>query len=130
MYATRDLVSGGEVVASKGERIAGSDFDSSKLGGDLFTLSTAVVDGRNVVAIEATGRYRALVSDDSHEAGWRAYIQCRRLAVTDRHENRFTEHYNDKESRSNIVWTRTPDMTPSIHIEKWSPANRPVTATM
>lgn len=119
VYATRDLLSGGEVVASKGERIAGSDFDSSKLGGDLFTLSTAVVDGRNVVAIEATGRYRALVSDGSHEAGWRAYIQCRRLAVTDRHENRFTEHYNDKESRSNIVWTRTPDMTPSIDVQKW-----------
>lgn len=119
VYATRDLLSGGEVVASKGERIAGSDFDSSKFGGGLFTFSTAVVDGRNVVTIEATGRYRALVSDDSHEAGWRAYIQCRRLAVTDRHENRSTEHYNDKESRSNIVWTRTPDMTPSISVEKW-----------
>ena len=119
VYATRDLLSGGEVVASKGERIAGSGFDSSKLGGGLFTLSTAVVDGRNVVTIEATGRYRALVSDGSHEAGWRAYIQCRRLAVTDRHENRSTEHYNDKTLESNVVWTRTPDMTPSIHIEKY-----------
>lgn len=119
VYATRDLVSGGEVVASKGDRIVGSGFDSSKLGGDLFTLSTAVVDGRNVVTIEATGRYRALVSDGSHEAGWRAYIQCRRLAVTDRHENRFTEHYNDKTLESNVVWTRTPDMTPSISVEKW-----------
>ena len=119
VYATRDLLSGGAVVASKGDRIAGSGFDSSKLGGDLFTLSTATVDGRNVVTIEATGRYRALVSDDSHEAGWRAYIQCKRLAVTDRHENRFAEHYNDKESRSNVVWTRTPDMTPSISVEKW-----------
>ena len=119
VYATRDLLSGGEVVASKGERIAGSDFDSSKLGGDLFTLSTAVVDGRNVAVIEATGRYRALVSDDSHEAGWRAYIQCKRLAVTDRHENRSAEHYNDKEFQSNIVWTRTPDMTPSIDVQKW-----------
>ena len=119
VYATRDLLSGGEVVASKGERIAGSDFDSSKLGGDLFTLSTAVVDGRNVVTIEATGRYRALVSDDSHEAGWRAYIQCRRIAVTDRHENRSTEHYNDKTLESNVVWTRTPDMTPSIDVQKY-----------
>lgn len=119
VYATRDLVSGGEVVASKGERIAGSGFDSSKFGGDLFTLSTAVVDGRNVVAIEATGRYRALVSDDSHEAGWRAYIQCRRIAVTDRHENRSTEHYNDKTLESNVVWTRTPDMTPSIDVQKY-----------
>ena len=119
VYATRDLLSGGEVVASKGDRIAGSGFDSSKFGGGLFTLSTAVVDGRNVVTIEATGRYRALVSDDSHEAGWRAYIQCKRLAVTDRHENRSTEHYNDKTLESNVVWTRTPDMTPSIHIEKY-----------
>ena len=118
-YATRDLVSGGEVLASKGDRIAGSGFDSSKLGGDLFTLSTATVDGRNVVTIEATDRYRALVSDDSHEAGWRAYIQCKRLAMTDRHENRFTEHYNDKDLESNVVWTRTPDMTPSISVEKW-----------
>ena len=72
-----------------------------------------------MVTIEATGRYRALVSDDSHEAGWRAYIQCKRLAVTDRHENRSAEHYNDKESRSNVVWTRTPDMTPSISVQKW-----------
>ena len=119
VYATRDLLSGGEVVASKGERIAGSDFDSSKFGGGLFTLSTAVVDGRNVVTIEATGRYRALVSDGSHEAGWRAYIQCKRLAVTDRHENRSTEHYNDKTLESNVVWTRTPDMTPSIDVQKW-----------
>ena len=119
VYATRDLLSDGEVLASKGDRIAGSDFDSSKFGGDLFTLSAATVDGRNVVTIEATDRYRALVSDDSHEAGWRAYIQCKRLAVTDRHENRFTEHYNDKTLESNVVWTRTPDMTPSIDVQKW-----------
>lgn len=118
VYATRDLLSGGEALASKGDRIAGSGFDSSKLGGDLFTLSAATVDGRNVVTIEATDRYRALVSDDSHEAGWRAYIQCKRIAVTDRHENQFTEHYNDKTLESNVVWTRTPDMTPSIHLEK------------
>lgn len=119
VYATRDLLSGGEVLASKGDRIAGSGFDSSKLGGDLFTLSAATVDGRNVVTIEATDRYRALVSDDSHEAGWRAYIHCKRLAVTDRHENQFTEHYNDKTLESNVVWTRTPDMTPSIDVQKW-----------
>lgn len=119
VYATRDLLSDSEVLASKGDRIAGSGFDSSKLGGDLFTLSAATVDGRNVVTIEATDRYRALVSDDSHEAGWRAYIQCKRLAVTDRHENRFTEHYNGKDLESNVVWTRTPDMTPSIDVQKW-----------
>ena len=120
VYASRDLYRDGQVIAAKGEKIAGSGFDSSKFGGDLFTLSTASVDGRNVVTIGTTELYRGLVSaDNEHEAGWRPYIQTTRLAVTDRHENQFTEHYNGKESRSNIVWTRTPDMTPSIHIEKY-----------
>ena len=102
VYAARDLLSGGEVLASKGDRIAGSGFDSSKLGGDLFTLSAATVDGRNVVTIEATDRYRALVSDDSHEAGWRAYIQCKRLAVTDRHAEQHVL------GRKNLVKNRRP----------------------
>ena len=120
VYATRDLYRDGKVLAAKGEKIAGSGFDSSRFGGDLFTLSTASVDGRNVVTIGTTEAYRALVSaDNEHEAGWRPYIQTTRLAVTDRHENQFTEHYNGKVFQSNIVWTRTPDMTPAVHIEKY-----------
>ena len=120
VYASRDLYRDGQVIAAKGEKIAGSGFDSSKFGGDLFTLSTASVDGRNVVTIGTTELYRGLVSaDNEHEAGWRPYIQTTRLAVTDRHENQFTEHYNGKVFQSNVVWTRTPDMTPSISIEKW-----------
>ncbi len=45
--------------------------------------------------------------------------------------NQFTEIFNDKEFQSNIVWTAPPDMTPSIHIEKYdvASANRPATAT-
>lgn len=124
VYASRDLYRDGQVIAAKGEKIAGSGFDSSRFGGDLFTLSTASVDGRNVVTIGTTEAYRALVSaDNEHEAGWRPYIQTTRLAVTDRHENQFTEHYNGKAFQSNIVWTRTPDMTPSIHIEKYDVAS-------
>ncbi len=124
VYASRDLYRDGQVIAAKGEKIAGSGFDSSRFGGDLFTLSTASVDGRNVVTIGTTEAYRALVSaDNEHEAGWRPYIQTTRLAVTDRHENQFTEHYNGKASQSNIVWTRTPDMTPGIHIEKYDVAS-------
>lgn len=120
VYASRDLYRDGQVIAAKGEKIAGSGFDSSRFGGDLFTLSTASVDGRNVVTIGTTEAYRALVSaDNEHEAGWRPYIQTTRLAVTDRHENQFTEHYNDKTLESNVVWTRTPDMTPSIDVQKW-----------
>ena len=86
--------------------------------------STASVYGRNVVTIGTTEAYRTLVSaDNEHEAGWRPYIQTTRLAVTDRHENQFTEHYNGKAFQSNIVWTRTPDMTPGIHIEKYDVAS-------
>lgn len=116
VYATRDLYKDGKVLAGKGERIAGSGFDSSKLG-KLFTLEQ---DQSGKVTIQATPAYLALVSaSGDREAGWRAYIQCKRLAVTKRHENRFTEYYNDKVNPSNVVWTRTPDMTPRLRIVKF-----------
>ena len=121
VYATRDLYRDGKVLAAKGDKLAGNGFDSSKLGGELFT---ATADANGQVTVEATEAYRGLVSaDNAHENGWRAYIQCRRLAVSDRVENQFTEYFNDKEFQSNIVWTRTPDMTPSIHIEKYDVAS-------
>ncbi|WP_270548114.1 LPXTG cell wall anchor domain-containing protein [Bifidobacterium pseudocatenulatum] len=121
VYASRDLYRDGKVIAAKGDKLAGNGFDSSKFGGDLFT---AAADANGVVTVEATEAYRTLVSaDNEHEAGWRAYIQCKRLKVSDRVENRFTEYFNDKEFESNIVWTRTPDMTPSIHIEKYDVAS-------
>lgn len=122
VYASRDLYSGdGKVLAAKGDKLAGNGFDSSKLGGELFT---ATADANGQVTVEATEAYRALVSaDNAHENGWRAYIQCKRLKVSERVENQFTEIFNDKEFQSNIVWTRTPDMTPSIHIEKYDVAS-------
>ena len=121
VYATRDLYRDGKVLAAKGDKLAGNGFDSSKLGGDLFD---AAADANGQVTVEATEAYRALVSaDNEHEAGWRAYIQCKRLKVSERVENQFTEIFNDKEFQSNIVWTRTPDMTPSIHIEKYDVAS-------
>ena len=121
VYATRDLYRDGKVLAAKGDKLAGNGFDSSKLGGELFT---ATADANGQVTVEATEAYRALVSaDNAHENGWRAYIQCKRLKVSERVENQFTEQFNDKEFQSNIVWTRTPDMTPSIHIEKYDVAS-------
>ena len=116
VYATRDLYQGGKVLAGKGDRIAGSGFDSPKLG-KLFGLEQ---DRSGKVTIQATPAYLALVSaSGDREAGWRAYIQCKRVAVTKRHENRFTERYNDKVNPSNVVWTRTPDMTPRLRIVKF-----------
>lgn len=118
VYAARDLYRGGEAIARKGERIAGSGFDSSRLGGDMFTANIDPSTG--LVDIQATQAYLDLVSaDDAHEQGWRAYVQVTRVKVTDRHENVFTEHVNGKDLTSNIVWTRTPDLTPGIKLEKW-----------
>ena len=118
VYAARDLYQDGKVIARKGERIAGSDFDSSKLGGDLFAARLDPATG--ATEIRATDAYLKLVSaDEAHEQAWTAYVQVVRVKVTDRHENVFTEHYNGHDQRSNIVWTRTPDLTPSLKIEKW-----------
>ena len=120
VYAARDLYKDGTVLAAKGSKLAGSGFDSKKFGGDLFTLDYK--DG--TATVTATDTYRTLVSaDNAHENGWTAYIQCRRIAIADRVENQFTEQYNDKTFESNVVWTRTPDMTPSIRIEKYDVAS-------
>ena len=116
VQAARDLYKDGTVIAKAGDRLAGDGFDSKKFGGDLFALDYK--DG--TVTVTATDVYRALVSaDNAHENGWSAYIQCKRTSIAERVENRFTEYFNDKEFGSNIVWTRTPDMTPSLHLEKY-----------
>ena len=116
VYAARDLYKDGTVVAKAGDKLAGDGFDSKKFGGDLFALDYK--DG--TVTVTATDAYRALVSaDNAHENGWTAYIQCKRTAIAERVENRFTERFNDKTFESNVVWTRTPDMTPSLHLEKY-----------
>ena len=117
VYASRDLYRGGKVLVHKGGQLAGSDFDASPLGGDLFTLVSGS-DGK--VAITATATYLAMVSAmPDQEVGWRAYLQCRRLVTVDRHENRFTEYYQDKVIPSNAVWTRTPELAPGLHVEKF-----------
>ena len=116
VYAARDLYKDGTVVAKAGDKLAGDGFDSKKFGGDLFALDYK--DG--TVTVTATDAYRALVSaDDAHENGWTAYIQCKRTAIAERVENWFTERFNDKTFESNVVWTRTPDMTPGLHLEKY-----------
>ena len=118
VYATRDLYKDGEIIAAKDAMVAGSGFDSSALGGDMFTATLYPATVK--VVIESTDLYRQLVSADTqHEQGWRAYIQVKRTMVTDRHENVFTERFNGKRLESNVVWTKTPDMTPSLKIEKW-----------
>ena len=116
VYATRDLKDGETVLAAKGERIAGTGVDSAKYGGDLFATVQAD-DG--TITVTATQRYLDLVSASDAEAGFRAYIQCTRIAVGDKIVNAFREVLNGVERPSNEVWTKTPDQTPSIDVEKY-----------
>ena len=121
VYAGRDLYRNGHPLARRGEKIAGSGMDTSLFGGDLFTMDQ---DRTGKVTISATPAYLALVSESGdREVGWVAYIQCQRIATTDRHENRFTEYYQDKETVSNVVWTRTPDMAPRLRVVKFDTAS-------
>lgn len=54
VYAARDLHKDGAVITAKGDKLAGSGFDSEKFGGDLFTLDykdgTAVITARTRTA--------------------------------------------------------------------------------
>lgn len=126
VYADADLfATDGQKIASEGEKIAGSSFDSSKLrqggiltGNDtqLFTVAQTT-DG--TVTVAATDSYKRLVSDGAHEAAWSAYIQVQRMKTTSRHENTLTEYINGTPRHTPPVWTRTPDQTPSMRIEKY-----------
>lgn len=116
VYATRDLKDGDALLAAKGERIAGTGVDSERFGGDLFT-TVQTDDG--TITVTATQRYLDLVSASNMEAGFRAYIQCTRIAVGERIVNAFREVLNGVERPSNEVWTKTPDQTPSIDVEKY-----------
>lgn len=117
VYAARDLIKDGETLAERGERIAGSDFDASRFGGELFELAT---DERGVITVRATELMLGLVSADTeHEQAWTAFIQCQRIAVGGPVANQFTETINGVERPSNTVTTHTPDMTPRLTIEKW-----------
>ena len=72
VYASRDLYRDGQMLAAKGEKIAGSGFDSSKFGGNLFTVDA---DENGKVTADATQTYLDLVSaDNEHEAGWVLYL--------------------------------------------------------
>ena len=120
VYATQDLYENGRILIHHGRIMAGSDMSADIHGGPLFTMTE---DPAGLVKVEATPRYLALVSaSGDRPVGWRAYLQCRRLKKVERHENRFTEFYQDKTLVSNTVWTGTPDMTPALHIEKFDQA--------
>ena len=120
VYATQDLYENGRILIHHGQIMAGSDMSANIHGGPLFMMTA---DPAGLVKVEATSRYLALVgASGDRPVGWRAYLQCRRLKNVERHENRFTEFYQDKTLVSNTVWTSTPDMTPALHIEKFDQA--------
>lgn len=115
VYAASDLYQNGKRIARKGSMLASNTFTSPV--GPLFTVSQ---DKHGVVSVEALPTYLQLVTaDNTHPTAWRAYIQCKRIHVSDRVENQFTETYNGKRIPSNKVFTRTPDLAPSIRIIKY-----------
>lgn len=117
VYATQDLYENGRILIHHGQIMAGSDMSADIHGGPWFTMTAGPA---GLIKVEATSRYLALVSaSGDRPVGWRVYLQCRRLKNVERHENRFTEFYQDKILASNTVWTSTPDMTPALHIEKF-----------
>ncbi len=137
--ANRDLYKDGKPVAKTGDVLAGSGFDNTELlaaitgdtanrdesgkddatqptGGQLFTVDYK--DG--TITANATDLFLKLVSADTdHEQAWSLFVSVQRIATSERVENTFTETFNDKDLVSNTVWTSTPDLTPSIHLEKW-----------
>lgn len=118
VYAKTDLVDAdGNTIAQTGDRIAGSGYDSSAFGGDLFTCEQ---DADGVITIEATDLMLSIASaNNTTDQAWVAYIQCERIAVGDEIVNSFTEYVNNAELQSNTVVTRTPNLTPSIDVEKY-----------
>ena len=139
MRANRDLYKDGKPVAKTGDVLAGTGFDNTELlavitggtanrdksgkddatqptGEQLFTVDYK--DG--TITANATDLFLKLVSaDTTHEQAWSLFVSVQRIATSERVENTFTETFNDKELVSNTVWTSTPDLTPSIHLEKW-----------
>lgn len=122
VYAAEDLHGAdGAVLAAKGDRIAGSNFDSTAFGGELFTM--AIADGE--FTIDATRRYLDLVSaDGAHAQAWRAYVQFTRTKAGE-WSNTFAEDISGTERPSNEVTTTTPDTAPSIGIEKFDEKSGP-----
>ena len=109
-----DAEAASDDAANKDE--SGKDDAAQPTGEQLFTVDYK--DGQ--LTANATDLFLKLVSaDTAHEQAWSLFISTQRIAVSDRVENTFTETFNDKELVSNTVWTSTPDLTPSIHLEKW-----------
>lgn len=137
--ANRDLYKDDKPVAKTGDVLAGSGFDNTELlaaitggtanrdesgkddatqptGEQLFTVDYK--DG--TITANATDLFLKLVSaDTTHEQAWSLFVSVQRIATSERVENTFTETFNGKDLVSNTVWTSTPDLTPSIHLEKW-----------
>ncbi|BDR54041.1 hypothetical protein KIMH_01520 [Bombiscardovia apis] len=123
VYANRDMhTSDGKLLAKRGERIGGKGFDSSAFGGQLFTYANK--NGELMIA--ATALYLDLVSRDTGEQAWSAYVQCTRYKSAQMVKNWFLETVNGVQRPSNEVETKTPELAAAITIEKFDQASGPI----
>lgn len=128
VYANRDLVDvSGKTIAKRGERIGGSDFDVVKQLGvkaELFKYEHR--DGKEAqITITATQPYLDMVSSDSKEQAWRAYVQMTRIKAGDKIVNTFTETINGVSRPSNEVETSTAQLQAAISIKKFDQTSGP-----
>ncbi|KFI58811.1 LPXTG cell wall anchor domain-containing protein [Bifidobacterium gallicum] len=121
VYATHDVYDGDMIIATTGERIAGTTIDPTPYGGELFTLQH---NNQGELTISATRRWLDLASA-ADTIGFRVYIQCERIAPGDHITNTFQETINGTTRPSNTVTTHTPDLTASITVEKYDLATGP-----
>ncbi len=126
VYADTDLKKAdGTLIAKAGQKIAGSGWTPTDAIRHVLDAEAAssLFDVRettdHIVQVTATQAYKALVSDGRQDAQWSAYIQVQRLKPVEHHNNRFDEWINGTLRPSNVVWTRTPDQTPHLTLEKY-----------
>ena len=111
VYANNDITDTvGAVVFKKGERVDGSTVNKG-----YFTFE----DKDGVFTLEATSKFLDLASNMDADLSWTGYVQMTRTNVSNRVENRFVETLNNTKRESNLVWTKTPDLTPSIKLIKY-----------
>lgn len=114
VYAATDLYDHGEKIASKGERIAGSDYANPD--GELFTLTRS----EGMLTITATQRFLDMASANTgKDQAWRAYAQFTRIQPGDAIGITVTETLNGQQRTAKSVTTRTPDQTPRLTVTKW-----------
>jgi adhesin isopeptide-forming family sspB-C2 type protein len=158
-YADQEIdLPDGTVLAKAGDKIAESNFDQSQAGQAMPALTngqdlvTATFDSDTyTIDVEATDTFLQIVSADPSELSWSFYPQMKRIAPGEKIANQYTEHLtvrtqdcavdassptgyasdcsDSHDTKSNIVYTNTPDVKPSFTVKKYDTSGKDDTAS-